>query len=369
MQKKYDRWVKSQSLSQFGEYARHFFFAFLEMSSTPPRSTQKSKLISLNGPSRAIKRLAFRNPYEEKEDSLNYVKKFCTIPFVQGYEASIPPIVSSSFDFIETIGNGSFASVHLVKFQGKQYALKKQYYSPRYTWRLQMSNHWNVLKSLQSHKFPLDFPGLVPMYLAWCEIDRKTQSEGHKYPEVCCFLMEYCPEGSLENIRLSESSVWKLIYDISRALLKMFLINILHNDIKPANILVSSLSREATTAQDSYLFRLADFSNMIRLNNVNLSSEIVEGDGHFLAPEMLSFNTPISAAVDIFALGRTVYYVLVGQYFSSESQVHIMESNLQKIGISTELNNTIQWMCDNEANARPSASALVSISSRQIFKA
>lgn len=71
-----------------------------------------------------------------------------------------------------------------------------------------------------------------------------------------------------------------------------------HGDIKPDNILV-----DTPTVTDHTLFKLGD------LGQINES-----GDGRYLAPELLGFNTdapfPVLAKADVFSLGMTIYEIV-----------------------------------------------------------
>ena len=125
-------------------------------------------------------------------------------------------------------------------------------------------------------------------------------------------ILPYCKGGNINKMmgRMTEREAWKLIRDTASALAYLHAMNppIIHQDIKPANILIGN---------DGY-YKLSDFGVSIQvrsaLNNKNPqdSTYISAGTISYMAPEKFSRdNLPIMAN-DIYSLGATVYEMLSG---------------------------------------------------------
>lgn len=125
-------------------------------------------------------------------------------------------------------------------------------------------------------------------------------------------ILPYCEGGNIKNMmgRMTEYEAWKLIRDTASALTYLHAMNppIIHQDIKPANILIGN---------DGY-YKLSDFGVSIQarstLSNTNNSDSIYisAGTTSYMAPERFSRdNLPIMAN-DVYSLGATVYQMLSG---------------------------------------------------------
>ena len=125
--------------------------------------------------------------------------------------------------------------------------------------------------------------------------------------------LPYCKGGNINKMmgRMTERDAWKLIRDTSSALAYLHAMNppIIHQDIKPANILMGN---------DGY-YKLSDFGVSIHARSA-MSSKIANGESaynsagtiSYMAPEKFSEdNLPIMAN-DIYSLGTTVYEMLSG---------------------------------------------------------
>jgi len=126
----------------------------------------------------------------------------------------------------------------------------------------------------------------------------------------CPYLvMPYCANGSASQYvgKLSESQLWTFVLDVSGGL--AFLHSqqppIVHQDIKPDNILITSENR----------FVISDFgisrsfrSKMSRTNNNTSSSGTIA----YMGPERFSEKPIIVLASDIWAFGMTLYELMTG---------------------------------------------------------
>ena len=215
----------------------------------------------------------------------------------------------NQFEMLELIGSGAFSVVYKVKENetGKHYAAKVLNFKIDKDSSLQnevllLLREVNLISSLD-HPAILKFIGFSP-----------TDFEGFPFPTI---VTELAPNDSLEDIiKLEASSLspkgWddtrKLIniYGIASGLQYLHLHDIIHRDMKPANILL-----------DDYLFpKIADFGLSKITTSVSKSLNLQSQD-HFkgtpvyMAPEILK-NENYSKSVDVYAFAIIVYQILTG---------------------------------------------------------
>jgi eukaryotic-like serine/threonine-protein kinase len=129
---------------------------------------------------------------------------------------------------------------------------------------------------------------------------------------IWCIPMEFIPGESLEdyvlskiNNRLSDEEALEYINHIIQALEEVHKHNLLHLDVRPANILLRIHNqKEAVLIDFGLARRLNDFITQTR------SREIIHG---FAPPELYSSSVKLDARTDIYALGATLYFVLTGE--------------------------------------------------------
>jgi serine/threonine protein kinase len=129
------------------------------------------------------------------------------------------------------------------------------------------------------------------------------------YDNCPYLVMPYCANGSVNNQigHMPESEIWKFILDVSSGL--AFLHSqqppIVHQDIKPDNILITSDGRYVISDFGiSRSFR----TKMSRTNN-NISSS---GTIAYMGPERFSEKPLVVLASDIWAFGMTLYELMTG---------------------------------------------------------
>ena len=123
-------------------------------------------------------------------------------------------------------------------------------------------------------------------------------------------VLPYCKKGSiLRNIgKFTEEEAWKLLRDVASGLAWLHQLDpvIIHQDIKPDNIMVS----------DNGDFMITDFGVSTHLKSTlrkSLSSAFSSaGTIAYMAPERFSSNNTPIMANDIYSLGATVYEMLSG---------------------------------------------------------
>ena len=186
-------------------------------------------------------------------------------------------------------------------------------------------------------------------------------------------ILPYCKGGNINKMmgRMTEREAWKLIRDTASALAYLHAMNppIIHQDIKPANILIGN---------DGY-YKLSDFGVSIRvrstLNNKDHKDDtyISAGTISYMAPEKFSSdNLPIMAN-DIYSLGATVYEMLTG-YLPFGVDGGLTQKKGADVPVlpgdySSQLKQTLRDCLDEEPWKRPTAKQLEEIAIDALSKA
>ena len=139
----------------------------------------------------------------------------------------------TDYTVLKTLGTGSYGKVLLVehKITGMKRAMKVIKKSLSF----EVSNEEEVLNELNILK-KIDHQNVVKIYEYYID-------ELNYY-----FVTEYCPGGDLfqatQDIKLSESQVAWIMYQILLAVNHIHKLNIMHRDLKPENILVTKKGRK-----------------------------------------------------------------------------------------------------------------------------
>ena len=123
-------------------------------------------------------------------------------------------------------------------------------------------------------------------------------------------VMEYCSAGDVYNLIIKKAGHVK---DFARSMLSALRYlheqNIIHNDIKPDNVVVHQ------TARGQYIYKLADFGTAVKIerpyDNIYCGFHSMSGTPEFFAPER--FKDKTTAKSDIYALGVSMYWLLTGR--------------------------------------------------------
>jgi len=128
-------------------------------------------------------------------------------------------------------------------------------------------------------------------------------------------VMEFCEVGNVDDLILNKGGelTVSMVKDFSRSILSALRYlheqNIVHNDVKPENIMVHQ------TTRGQYIYKLADFGTAVKIEkpyeNICGGFHSMSGTPEFFAPER--FKTKTSAKSDIYALGVSVYWLLTGR--------------------------------------------------------
>ncbi len=171
-------------------------------------------------------------------------------------------------------------------------------------------------------------------------------------------IMEYCPKGALSKQvgKLSEEQVWRVLHDVAAGLAYLHSKDIVHQDIKPDNILLD----------ESGNYRITDFGISTKarttLRKSMLGASTSGGTMAYMGPERFSAQPAPTKASDIWSLGAMIYELITGDVPFGE-----IGGGMQKNGaeipditrrISPALTHVIHLMLARETWDRPTADTL-----------
>ena len=172
-------------------------------------------------------------------------------------------------------------------------------------------------------------------------------------------IMAYCPSGScVKRVgKMTEAELWKLIHDVAAGLAYLHEKDVIHQDIKPDNILVDT--------EGNYL--ITDFGISTRARST-LRKSVIGGNTSggttaYMGPERFSRQPAPTKASDIWSFGAMAFELLEGVTPFGE-----IGGGMQKGGaeipfinapVSDALKYTIFKMLSKETWDRPTAATLV----------
>ncbi|KAI6183543.1 Membrane-associated tyrosine- and threonine-specific cdc2-inhibitory kinase-like protein [Aphelenchoides bicaudatus] len=243
--------------------------------------------------------------------------------------------VNQVFENAEQIGQGSFGRVFRMteKATNKVYAIKcatEPYRNNR--------SRREKLHEVRMHEKVPKHENLVKFFCAWEERDLL-----YIQTELCEMSLEshlhkYAP--------LPEWRVWDVFLDLTKAVHHLDTLNIIHADIKPANVLVSF----------DGVCKLGDFGLMVDLDLDDMDEERWEGDSKYLAREVL--NSQITKEATIFSLGLSILQIATDLYLPSTGQRwhEIRDLNIDQrftAHLTPDLVKTIYQMMATDPSQRP----------------
>jgi wee1-like protein kinase len=193
----------------------------------------------------------------------------------------------------------------------------------------------------------LDHPNLVKYYECWCSLS------------TFYFQIEYCQLGSLDDLLYNEcfrdtdkekEEVWLFILDILRGLDYLHQSGYVHLDIKPGNIFVTKMERRT--------LKIGDFGNVCKINN----PVIEEGDGRYIAPEILSTDFLLDLRLDIYSAGITIYEMGINSKITDQIWLKLKEGDYQFLSfyrLSKQLQELLKQMLHSNILERPTASSIL----------
>jgi serine/threonine protein kinase len=192
---------------------------------------------------------------------------------------------SEDFEILSFLGEGAQSRVvkGLHKTTGKVYAIKQ------IDCRI---NQKYAIRELAIHS-SLDHPGIVTMHGHYFTMGREDNEE--KLLQLC-LILEYCPQTLLDKIksegRLQETEAAQMLLDIVDVLSYLHKHNIIHRDIKLANVLLTSTSGAGSDGPSA--IKMADFGIAVRAIDPESRKTIIGTQG-YTAPE-INLNTERTSA-------------------------------------------------------------------------
>ncbi len=202
---------------------------------------------------------------------------------------SAPPILPG-LTYVRPLGSGGFADVFLYEqdMPRRNVAVKVLPSDVSDADLLRMFNaEADVLAHLSAH------PSIVTVYQAG------VSAEGRPY-----IVMEYCPGSLSQRYRVERIPVAEALsigVKMASALETAHRAGLVHRDVKPSNILVTSFGAPV----------LADFGISSSLAR-NQADEILAMSVPWSAPEVITEKTSGTIASEVWGLGATVYSLLAG---------------------------------------------------------
>lgn len=179
------------------------------------------------------------------------------------------------------------------------------------------------------------------------------------YKGMPYLVMPFCSEGSSEKFMgkwTTDEEVWKFIHDVASGLAYLHVNNppIIHQDIKPGNILID----------DNSNFSITDFGISSKFNGSHqyYYDDDNAGTLAYMAPERFAEDAAPMAESDIWALGATVYELLTGNVpFGEEGGMNQPEGDFTldyPKFLGPELQRLIKACLDRDIAKRPTAEYL-----------
>eukprot|EP00965_Chrysotila_dentata_P239282 6203006-Pleurochrysis_carterae.AAC.2 len=198
-----------------------------------------------------------------------------------------------AYELGSTLGQGSFATVYRGQHRGtKRIVAVKAIVRGRLNQKLteNLEAEISILQTLQH-------TNVVRLH------DVQT-TERHVY-----LVMEFCPGGDLSRFirsrgAQSEPMARGFLLQLAEGLRYLRSHNLIHRDLKPQNLLLSSLSADAT-------LKIADFGFARYMQQQDLA-ETLCGSPLYMAPEILRFQK-YDAKADLWSVGAIMYELLTAR--------------------------------------------------------
>jgi serine/threonine-protein kinase len=250
-----------------------------------------------------------------------------------------PTFVPPGYNIIRKLGSGQTSHVYLAShIRLGQLALKL----PR-----DELYHRPVLRRM--------FENEVQITLSIKEDEHIVQAyEGFPTGKNAFLAIQYCPGGTLDQLLLEQGKLpmtqaVNLILDVAMGVAHTHSKQVLHRDVKPANVFLSEQKRA----------KLGDFGTGVFITEQSLDERV--GTAFYMAPEVFEGKAP-SIQSDMYSLGILTYEVLAGtRPFSGESYDQLMMQHLTgfpdplrkyRPEIATEISQVVAQAMSRDATRR-----------------
>ena len=145
--------------------------------------------------------------------------------------------------------------------------------------------------------------------------------------ETVYIVLEYCAGGDLSQFirrhgRMDEAHARRFMLQLARGLKAMRKAQLIHRDLKPQNLLLSSDDMKAE-------LKIADFGFARYIRDSEGMADTVCGSPLYMAPEVLNYQK-YDAKADLWSVGTILFEMLVGTVpFTGQNQVQLLR-NIQK---------------------------------------
>lgn len=194
------------------------------------------------------------------------------------------------------------------------------------------------------------------------------------FEETPYLVLPYCPRGSSELLIgsfVNDNDIWRYIRDVAAGLNYLHHCNppIIHQDIKPANVLIDDSGNYAITDFGISAKRLKQFTG----ESDNGDYEEQSGTFAYMAPERFVEGNIPSAESDIWAFGATLYELLTGRVPFGEDGGLVQPDGkvslpFKDVRISDDIKRLICACLNKNPSERPPAEQLLNAANQKRFK-
>ncbi len=189
-----------------------------------------------------------------------------------------------------------------------------------------------------------------------CRIDvcMYVSQGGHFYIQ-----MDYCDGGSLHDVlhgrgvdsNLWGEDLWRVAFDVAKGLSFLHTNNVLHLDIKPEN-----LYRKVEKDGSFGAWKIGDFGLAIGKE----TKDWEEGDGDYVAPELLKTGSEPMPSADVFSLGATMFECATGKKLPRKDG--LPQFDIHDLHGNTDLEILLKSMTLADPFERPTAAQVMEFS-------
>ncbi len=265
-------------------------------------------------------------------------------------ELKIGDIIKERYLLIRFLGNGSFGEVWLAHDQlsGRDVALKI----------------YLTLDPAGIEEFQREYANTIDLSSPFL----LTPEYFDVYGRRPFLVMKFCENGSSSKLsgQISEDRLWAFIHDVASGLEVLHSQSdpIVHQDIKPDNILIDSNGH----------FLITDFGISKRLRATirrQSKRDVSSGAMPYMAPERFESMPKLNPASDIWSLGASIYELASGELplngFGGSMLKHGAEVPSLGSSVSQSLNGLMMACLSPDPSYRPTAKEIVEAASKKTY--